>query len=49
MNYLCPGYKKYFRHLTPYMNAMAQLVSPKQPAALIMQAFSGPLLVPLDT
>lgn len=49
LNYLCPSYKKYFRHLTPYMNAMAQLVSHKQPAALIMQAFSGPLLIPLDT
>ncbi|MNC64130.1 Anaerobic sulfatase-maturating enzyme [compost metagenome] len=48
LNYLCPGYKKYFRHLTPYMNAMAQLISHNQPASLIMQAFSGPLLVPLD-
>lgn len=48
LNYLCPGYKKYFRHLTPYMNAMAQLVSHKQPASLIMQAFSGPLIVPLN-
>ncbi|MDT4870085.1 hypothetical protein FQZ97_1051460 [compost metagenome] len=49
LNYLCPGYKKYFRHLTPYMNAMAKLVSHGQPASLIMQAFSGPLLVPLGT
>lgn len=47
LNYLCPSYKKYFRHLTPYMNAMAQLVSHGQPAALIMQAFDGPLIVPL--
>ncbi|MNF31184.1 Anaerobic sulfatase-maturating enzyme [compost metagenome] len=49
LNYLCPGYKKYFRHLTPYMNAMAKLVSHGQPASLIMQAFAGPLLVPLGT
>ena len=48
LNYLCPSYKKYFRHLTPYMNAMAQLVSHRQPVALIMQAFAGPLIVPLD-
>ncbi|MCY1466268.1 Anaerobic sulfatase-maturating enzyme [compost metagenome] len=48
LNYLCPSYKKYFRHLTPYMNAMAQLVSHGKPASLIMQAFDGPLIVPLD-
>ncbi|MNZ65950.1 Anaerobic sulfatase-maturating enzyme [compost metagenome] len=48
LNYLCPSYKKYFRHLTPYMNAMAQLISHSQPVALIMQAFAGPLIVPLD-
>lgn len=47
LNYLCPAYKKYFRHLTPYMNAMAQLISHDQPASLIMQAFDGPLIVPL--
>ncbi|EJM63952.1 anaerobic sulfatase-maturating enzyme [Pseudomonas sp. GM49] len=47
LNYLCPAYKKYFRHLTPYMNAMAQLISHGQPASLIMQAFDGPLIVPL--
>lgn len=48
LSYLCPSYKKYFRHLTPYMNAMAQLASHGQPASLIMQAFNGPLIVPLD-
>lgn len=47
LNYLCPGYKKYFRHLTPYLNAMGQLISHQQPASLIMQAFDGPLLIPL--
>ncbi|MCY1389003.1 Anaerobic sulfatase-maturating enzyme [compost metagenome] len=49
LNYLCPAYKKYFRHLTPYLNTMAKLVSHGQPASLIMQAISGPLLVPLGT
>lgn len=47
LNYLCPGYKTYFRHITQYMNAMAQLISHGKPASLIMQAFHGPLLVPL--
>lgn len=45
LNYLCPSYKKYFQHITQYMNAMAKLISHGQPAALIMQAFDGPLAV----
>jgi len=47
LNYLCAGYKRYFRHLTPYLNAMAKLVAHGQPAELIMQAFHGPLLIKL--
>lgn len=47
LNYLCAGYQRYFRHLTPYLNAMAQLVAHGQPAELIMQAFHGPLLIKL--
>lgn len=47
LNYLCPSYKNYFRHITQYMNAMAQLISHGQPAELIMDAFKGPLLVNL--
>jgi uncharacterized protein len=45
LNYLCPGYRNYFRHITQYMNAMAKLVSNGQPASLIMKAFAGPLAV----
>ncbi|MCY1224306.1 Anaerobic sulfatase-maturating enzyme [compost metagenome] len=47
LNYLCAGYKRYFRHITPYLNAMARLIAHGQPADLIMQAFNGPLLVKL--
>ncbi|MGQ0708339.1 MAG: anaerobic sulfatase maturase [Rhodoferax sp.] len=47
LNYLCPGYLKYFRHITQSMNAMARLVAHGQPASLVMQAFGGPLIVPL--
>jgi uncharacterized protein len=43
LNYLCPGYRKYFRHITQYMNAMVKLVCAGQPASLIMQAVKGPL------
>ncbi|WP_152223659.1 anaerobic sulfatase maturase [Pseudomonas sp. SCB32] len=47
LNYLCASYKRYFRHITPYLNAMAKLVAHGQPAELIMQAFHGPLLIKL--
>ena len=45
LNYLCAGYKKYFQHITPAMNGMAQLLAHGQPAAAIMQAFKGPLVI----
>jgi len=48
LNYLCAGYRAYFRHITQTMNAMARLVCAGQPAALIMQAFDGPLAVRVD-
>jgi len=44
-NYLCRGYLKYFRHITQYMNAMAQLLAAGLPAAAVMEAFKGPLIV----
>lgn len=47
LNYLCAGYRRYFRHVTPYLNAMAKLIAHGQPAELIMQAFHGPLLIKL--
>jgi uncharacterized protein len=45
LNYLCAGYLKYFRHITQYMNAMAQLLAAGLPAAKVMEAFEGPLIV----
>jgi uncharacterized protein len=47
LNYLCPSYKKYFKHITQYMNAMGKLISHGQPASLIMEAFKGFLAVQL--
>ena len=44
-NYLCRGYLKYFGHITQYMNAMAQLLAAGLPAAAVMEAFKGPLIV----
>jgi uncharacterized protein len=37
LNYLCAGYKKFFRHIDPYMQTMANLLRHQQPAALIME------------
>ena len=45
MNYLCAGYWKYFRHITQYMNAMAKLLEAGLPAAKVMEAFEGPLIL----
>ncbi|MFL9915288.1 anaerobic sulfatase maturase [Paraburkholderia fungorum] len=47
LNYLCPGYKRYFSHITPAMNAMAQLLSQGLPAETIMQAYKRPLMIKL--
>jgi len=48
LNYLCPSYLKYFRHITQSMNAMAQLLQHGQPASLVKDAFKGPLIVKLQ-
>ena len=38
LNYLCAGYQRYFRHLPPYLKAMADLLAHGRPASDIMQA-----------
>ena len=45
MNYLCPSYEKYFRHITPAMNALAKIIAAGYPASSVMQAFKGPLIL----
>jgi len=47
LHYLCAGYKKFFKHIRKYLRAMAQLINAGQPAALVMQAMKGPLVVPV--
>jgi uncharacterized protein len=39
LNYLCPGYKLFFRHVRPSMLKMAELLRAERPAADIMQSF----------
>ncbi|MFM0340800.1 anaerobic sulfatase maturase [Paraburkholderia fungorum] len=37
LNYLCAGYKAYFRHITPAMNIMARLLEQGKPADEVME------------
>jgi uncharacterized protein len=37
LNYLCKSYKKYFKHIHPYMNVMNQLLQAGLPASLIKE------------
>jgi len=36
LNYLCPGYKKFFNHIDPHMKTMARLLQAQRPPAEIM-------------
>lgn len=45
LHYLCAGYKKFFRHIRKYLRAMAPLLDNGLPAAYVMQAVMGPLVI----
>ena len=45
LNYLCAGYKKYFRHIHPYMKVMRKLIENDLPAAQVKEVIQGPLMV----
>ncbi len=47
LNYLCAGYKKFFRHINKYMKAMRQLLENNLPVSYIMDAVKGPLVIKL--
>ncbi|HSQ99743.1 MAG TPA: anaerobic sulfatase maturase [Sphingomicrobium sp.] len=48
LHYLCPSYKKFFRHIRKYLHAMTQLLGEGLPVSLVMDAAKGPLLITLD-
>jgi uncharacterized protein len=48
LQYLCPGYKKFFLHIRKYLRAMTQLLENGLPASYIMDAVKGPLVIKLD-
>jgi uncharacterized protein len=48
LQYLCPGYKKFFMHIRKYLRAMATLLENGLPASRVMDAIKGPLVIRLD-
>lgn len=40
LNYLCAGYKRFFNHIEPYMQAMANLLQAGKPASAIMDVIA---------
>ncbi|HVP79019.1 MAG TPA: anaerobic sulfatase maturase, partial [Thermodesulfobacteriota bacterium] len=48
LQYLCPGYKKFFLHIRKYLRAMATLLENGLPASRVMEAIKGPLVINLD-
>jgi uncharacterized protein len=49
LHYLCPGYRKFFRHIRKYLSAMTRLLENGLPASLVMDATKGPLVIKLDS
>ena len=45
LSYLCEGYKKFFRHVGPYMNVIIQLMERGLPASKVMEAIGRPLFL----
>jgi uncharacterized protein len=48
LQYLCPGYKKFFLHIRKYLRAMTQLLENGLPVSYVMDAVKGPLVIKLD-
>ncbi|MDE7125431.1 MAG: anaerobic sulfatase-maturation protein [Muribaculaceae bacterium] len=40
-NYLCAGYKKFFKHVAPYMDFMAEELKAERPPSNVMKFFAG--------
>ena len=45
LQYLCPGYKKFFLHIRKYLRAMTTLLENGLPASRVMDAVKGPLVI----
>ena len=45
LQYLCAGYKKFFRHIRKYLRVMATLLENGLPPSYVMEAVKGPLVI----
>jgi len=45
LHYLCKGYRKFFFHIRKYCHIITQLLEKGLPAAYIMEALKGPLVI----
>ncbi len=45
LHYLCPGYKKFFRHIRKYLRVMTTLLENGLPPSYVMDALKGPLVI----
>jgi uncharacterized protein len=45
LHYLCAGYRKFFQHIRKYLRAMTTLLENGLPAAEVMKAVQGPLVI----
>lgn len=45
LQYLCAGYKKFFRHIRKYLRVMATLLEYGLPPSRVMDAVKGPLVI----
>jgi len=49
LQYLCPGYRKFFLHIRKYLRTMTKFLENGLPASYVMDAIKGPLVIKLDT
>jgi uncharacterized protein len=49
LQYLCPGYRKFFRHIRKYLKAMSTLLENELPASYVMDVVKGPLVIHRST
>ena len=48
LHYLCPGYRKFFRHIRKYLHIMTQLLENGLPVDLVMEALKDPLAIAIN-
>jgi uncharacterized protein len=49
LQYLCPGYRKFFQHIRKYLKVMATLLENGLPASYVMEVVKGPLVIERPT